>query len=123
VKLARILLRLRTKNEEAAGYDVRRTLEGRKRMRTKSIGTGTAFLFLLATGCATTGDLESAESRLAELEGRVGQLEQQFDGVEARANAAEQAAERAVGEASSAAQRADDAARRADAMFQKSVSK
>ena len=89
-------------------------------------GKGIAALGLtaaLAAGCATSGDVESLDARLAGVEARVGALEERFSGVEAKAAAAERAAAQAAGEARAASQRADDAAWRAEAMFKKTVSK
>ena len=88
-------------------------------MRTRSMVCLGAAALLLATGCATNGDIEKLDKRVSALEGRVDKL----GDVERRAAAAEAAAQKAAADAAAAAQRADDANRRAEAMFKKSVSK
>jgi cell division septum initiation protein DivIVA len=84
-------------------------------MHKRSIAIGFGCAVLLATGCATSGTVET-------LEERVGALEQRVDETERRAAAA-QAAETAAAEARNAAAQASDSTRRADAMFSKSVNK
>jgi len=88
-------------------------------MRTRWMACMGATALLLATGCATSGDVEKLGNRVSALEGRVDKL----GDVERRAAAAEAAAQKAAADAAAAAQRADDANRRAEAMFKKSVSK
>src|SRR5262245_56115499 len=85
-------------------------------MRRRWMACVAASAMLLATACATSGDLEKLEGRVQNLESRVDKLETGFRDVENRAAAAESAAQRAAADAQAAAQRAD-------AMFKKSVSK
>jgi hypothetical protein len=80
-------------------------------MRKQAIGVGSC-LVVLATGCATSGQMDKLETR-------IGALEQRLGDVERRAAAAESSAERAATDARTAAQNAD----RADAMFKKTVTK
>jgi uncharacterized protein YeaO (DUF488 family) len=85
-------------------------------MRPRSIAAAAGCTLLLATGCATSGDMEK-------LEQRVDGLEQRFADVERRAASAESTAQRAAADARAAAQNADTAGQRADAMFKKTVEK
>lgn len=88
-------------------------------MRTRWMACMGAAALLLATGCATSGDVEKLGNRVSALEGRVDKL----GDAERRAAGAEAAAQKAAADAAAAAQRADDATRRSEAMFKKSVSK
>jgi murein lipoprotein len=81
-------------------------------MRKQAIAIAVSCAALLATGCATSGQMDKMEAR-------IGTLEQRLGDVERRAAAAESSAERAATDARMAAQNAD----RADAMFKKTVQK
>jgi uncharacterized lipoprotein NlpE involved in copper resistance len=80
---------------------------------------GAALLLSSLVGCATRGDVDGINKRLAALETRVGAAEQAASSADSRAAAAEQAA----ADARRAAQAAEDSARKAEAIFQKRVSK
>lgn len=89
-----------------------------------------AVFALAGAGCATTGDLDALEDRVAALEARaetdgnrIGALEGKFSDVAAAADRSVEKASEAEARARSAESRADDAARKADAIFKKSVSK
>ena len=81
-------------------------------MRSQSIAIVAASCVALATGCATSGQVEKMEER-------IGSLEQRLGDVERRASAAESSAERAAADARLAAQNTE----RSEAMFKKSVTK
>ena len=101
------------------------------------LGLASCVVSVSLAGCASTGDLDALNARVATLEsehkgigGRITGIENSLANVEARVTEvgaiATQAVERAAAaerEAAAAAGRADDAARRADAMFKKTVSK
>jgi hypothetical protein len=81
-------------------------------MQKRTIGALGACLVLLATGCATSGDMQKLTARVDGLEQRLGETER-------RAAAAESSAERAAADARLAAQNTE----RSEAMFKKSVTK
>jgi uncharacterized lipoprotein YehR (DUF1307 family) len=81
-------------------------------MRKRSIGAVGACMVLLATGCATSGDMKKLETRLDGIEQRLSETER-------KAAAAEASAERAAADARMAAQNTE----RSEAMFKKSVTK
>jgi outer membrane murein-binding lipoprotein Lpp len=81
-------------------------------MRRQSIVIAGGFAVLLATGCATSGQVDKLNDRVSALEQRLGDAER-------RASAAESSAQQAATDARTAQQNAD----RADAMFKKSVQK
>jgi murein lipoprotein len=92
-------------------------------MRWMAVALGAS---LALAGCATSGDLEKLESRVAALEqstARIDALEQKVDDVAAAADRATRAAAAAEASARDAATSADNAARKSDAIFKKSVSK
>ncbi len=81
-------------------------------------------------GCASTGDVDALDKRVAALESRANATDQsigELKGAVARtdktAQQALQSAQAAEASAAASAASADEAARRADAMFKKSVSK
>jgi murein lipoprotein len=89
-----------------------------------------AALLALASGCASTADLEALTQRVATLEASAASHDSRLDAtatriaeVDAKANRAIQSAGAAEQSAAAAAKSADEAARRADAMFKKSVGK
>jgi murein lipoprotein len=77
----------------------------------------------LATGCASTSDLEALDSRVSSLEGKVSSAS--ADAASAKAAAAEAAAKAAAAEAAAnrAAQYAQDTNSKLDRMFKKSQHK
>jgi len=81
-------------------------------MRKQSIVIAVSSAALLATGCATSGQVDK-------LDKRIGALEQRLGDVERRASAAESSAQQAATDARQAAQNTE----RSEAMFKKTVQK
>jgi hypothetical protein len=98
-----------------AGADLALPARGKQevQMRRQSIAIAVAScVALIATGCATSGQVDKMEER-------IGSLEQRLGDVERRASAAQSSAEQAAADARLAAQNTE----RSEAMFKKSVTK